>query len=293
VYTVLEAALAARYPDGGFELILLHSRFNSRDRSQKETLILERTGVGSDRQGRTIVVATQVVEVSLNIDLDTLYTEAAPLEALLQRFGRVNRGRPPGSPLADVFVLREQPDNVSRIYDPALIDAALACLETADGGPVDERRVNDWLAQVYTGAALERWEMLYQERWDGFQRDVLAALRPFRASDLDRLFYQMFDSVDVVPFEHLSHYQAHIARGEYLEAAGWHVSIAWRDYVRLERAQRAWADERTHAGDPVYVVNAPYSFAYGLDLYAAAAAEAANQQPMTDIDRYDVPSEAD
>jgi len=55
-------------------------------------------------------VATQVVEVSLNIDMDTLYNENAPLEALLQRFGGLTVHD--GVSSADVYVVREQPENV-------------------------------------------------------------------------------------------------------------------------------------------------------------------------------------
>jgi len=66
---------------------LLHSRFIYKHRCEKEDRI--------DRWIREkksfILVATQVVEVSLDISFDFMVTECAPLEALVQRFGRVNR----------------------------------------------------------------------------------------------------------------------------------------------------------------------------------------------------------
>ena len=70
---------------------LLHGRFNMRDRSEKEQIIRNATGSKSDARRPIVLVATQAVEVSLDIDLDTIYTEPAPLEALVQRFGRINR----------------------------------------------------------------------------------------------------------------------------------------------------------------------------------------------------------
>lgn len=294
VHTVLEKKLRERYPDSqDFELILLHSRFNSRDRHGKETTIMKRTGVNSSERGRTIVVATQVVEVSLNIDLDTLYTEAAPLEALLQRFGRVNRGRPPGTPPADVYVAREQPDNVKHIYSPDLITAALTCLVGVDGNPIDESRVNEWLARVYTGEALEAWQADYDASWNSFQHEVMAALRPFCASSLDQLFFQMFDSIDVVPMQHLGHYEQLMRAGKYLEAAGWHISIAWREYARLEQMSHAWQEKLDGKYD-VYVVNVPYSSDSGLDLYSVyTSKDPAKHLPATPLDDYEVPMEAD
>ena len=60
---------------------LLHGRFNMRDRSEKEKLIRDATGATSEKRQPIVLVATQAVEVSLDIDLDTIYTEPAPLEA--------------------------------------------------------------------------------------------------------------------------------------------------------------------------------------------------------------------
>lgn len=75
--------------DQGFKAICYHSRFINKHRSQKEEKIFE-----LDRKNNGgILIATQVVEVSLDIDFDILFTENAPIDAIIQRAGRVNRKR--------------------------------------------------------------------------------------------------------------------------------------------------------------------------------------------------------
>lgn len=80
-------------------ILLIHSRFKRGDRIIKEKQLM-----GVDDEGKItnkfntsndacIVVSTQVVEVSLDISFDLMITETAPLDALIQRFGRVNRKR--------------------------------------------------------------------------------------------------------------------------------------------------------------------------------------------------------
>lgn len=73
----------------GEDIKLLHSRFNQEDRNRIEDEII----------GRSLpkaLVATQVVEVSLDIDFEQAFFEPAPIDALIQRMGRVNRsGRKP------------------------------------------------------------------------------------------------------------------------------------------------------------------------------------------------------
>jgi len=70
--------------------MLIHSRYRRKDRAELERRLKEDFDKGS---GPCIVVSTQVVEVSLDISFDRMITEAAPLDALIQRFGRVNRKR--------------------------------------------------------------------------------------------------------------------------------------------------------------------------------------------------------
>src|SRR5581483_7526029 len=127
---------------------LLHGRFNGRDRLTKEALVRDATGSRSENRRAIVLVATQVVEVSLDIDLDVIYTDPAPLEALLQRFGRVNRRRL-NTAGARVNVFREPIPDKPRPYVPELIGAALEVLEKHDREWIDEARVSDWLDEIY------------------------------------------------------------------------------------------------------------------------------------------------
>jgi CRISPR-associated endonuclease/helicase Cas3 len=72
--------------------LLLHSRFKRGDRAERERRLTEEFDKETN-PGPCLVVSTQVVEVSLDISFDRMITEAAPLDALIQRFGRVNRRR--------------------------------------------------------------------------------------------------------------------------------------------------------------------------------------------------------
>ncbi len=74
-------------------LKLIHSRFTLEDRKKIEEEIYEKfknPKPENEEEGK-ILVATQVVEASLDIDADILYTELAPIDALVQRMGRVYR----------------------------------------------------------------------------------------------------------------------------------------------------------------------------------------------------------
>lgn len=78
--------------------MLIHSRFKRGDRVALETkLKSEFNGDGSIEYGNglmpCLVVSTQVVEVSLDISFDRMITQCAPLDSMIQRFGRVNRKR--------------------------------------------------------------------------------------------------------------------------------------------------------------------------------------------------------
>lgn len=75
------------------QVIVLHSQFIMPDRAEKETELTRRIGKHSTAQqrNRLVVVGTQVLEQSLDIDFDCMVTDLCPMDLLLQRIGRLHR----------------------------------------------------------------------------------------------------------------------------------------------------------------------------------------------------------
>lgn len=78
-----------------FEVVLFHAQFLMPDRAELEKMLLKKLGKDSDRSVRDhlIVIGTQVLEQSLDIDADLLITDLCPMDLLLQRIGRLHRHR--------------------------------------------------------------------------------------------------------------------------------------------------------------------------------------------------------
>ena len=97
------AEFQARLP--AEHLLLFHARFALRDRLDMEARVLNSFGKDSTaelRAGR-LLIATQVVEQSLDVDFDLLVTDLAPIDRIIQRAGRLRRHRRSvdGTPLSD------------------------------------------------------------------------------------------------------------------------------------------------------------------------------------------------
>lgn len=74
------------------DVVTLHTaRFAKDDRELLDQAIEDRFGKRANAHGGVIAVATQTVQQSLDLDADILFTDLAPMDVLLQRFGRVHR----------------------------------------------------------------------------------------------------------------------------------------------------------------------------------------------------------
>jgi len=71
---------------------LLHSRYPFKVRHQKETRIIEKYGIRKEEDPAShILVSTQIIEQSLDLDFDLMISELAPIDLIFQRMGRLHR----------------------------------------------------------------------------------------------------------------------------------------------------------------------------------------------------------
>ncbi|MBI5641766.1 MAG: CRISPR-associated helicase Cas3' [Nitrospirae bacterium] len=108
---------------------LLHSRFPFWRREEIEDEWMKRFGKSGETRGRSILVSTQIVEQSVDLDADLMITELAPTDMLLQRLGRLwrhDRGQRRPVDTARLCIIKEEKSlDEFRDMKPKEIKAAL------------------------------------------------------------------------------------------------------------------------------------------------------------------------
>lgn len=144
--------LKEKYPS--IPILLLHSRFRRGDRNEKEKQLigLDENGNPTDEFNTSnracIVVSTQIVEVSLDISFDVMITETAPLDAMIQRFGRINRKRTIERQIKDVYVIAPpETKKEAKPYDVEVLKRSFD--EIADGEILKERNLQAKIDVVF------------------------------------------------------------------------------------------------------------------------------------------------
>lgn len=108
-----------------------HGRFARPDRLRLDAEVERVLGKRRERQGGLVLIGTQTLEQSLDIDADLLITDLAPMDVLLQRIGRLHRharARPEGFAQSRAIVL------VPETFDASLA-ATISSLSQPRGGP--------------------------------------------------------------------------------------------------------------------------------------------------------------
>jgi CRISPR-associated endonuclease/helicase Cas3 len=132
--------------DSDIPAMLIHSRYKRSERAELEDEI----DVFEKHDGPCAVFSTQVVEVSLDISFDAMITDAAPLDGLVQRFGRVNRRRSEETigQLKPIYVIAPPEDEGAILpYDAATVRKSFEALP--DDDVLREAEVQDRIDAVY------------------------------------------------------------------------------------------------------------------------------------------------
>ena len=156
--TVNRAQTAVEHIRNGItdKVLLYHAQFIMPDRAAKEEELIKNIGKDStpdDRKG-FVVVGTQVLEQSLDIDFDLLITDICPVDLLLQRIGRLHRHsrtRPAGLETPYCYVITDEYENENsgskKIYGKWLLNETLEQLPESVTLPDD---ISPLVQKVYS-----------------------------------------------------------------------------------------------------------------------------------------------
>jgi len=227
---------------------LLHSKFMLRDREEIEKSL----------DKLDLLVGTQAIEVSLDIDYDVLYSEPAPIDALIQRFGRVNRRGWEKDRIAPVNIFSEGSENDKYIYNTEIVRKTIHNLENVDilKENIIQKLVDNIYSNGYVGKDKEDFERV-QKHFESFNKQIVPFIND---NESEMEFYSLFQSYEVVPFKYKLDYLDEIEEGRYFEAMSYFLSISIGQFKKLEKNGNVELDNDT------YFVNAFYDKKVGLKL---------------------------
>lgn len=195
---------------------LLHGGFHRKDRKE-----IEKSITADDRKERPrLLIATQAVEVSLDIDYDVAFIENAPIDALIQRFGRVNRAGKRKKP-SEIYLFENSIGNTKRIYDKAIVDETWRVLLKLDGQELSEQHLVDACDEVYEKGYTEEQERNFQI---GFTHERIVNFEhTFHAGDWADWVEDVIDKsnlkIDILCANLRSDFEARRKEGKYIEAS--------------------------------------------------------------------------
>lgn len=190
---------------------LLHGKFILKDREEIERKLND----------LDLLIGTQAIEVSLDIDYDVVYTEPAPFDALIQRFGRVNRRGWSENIVKPVNIFTYGSDNDKFIYNQEIVKKTLDKLKDVD--LLKESIIQEILDDIYGDGFSDKDQETFDEVKDSFE-SVTTNLIPFKNSS-NLSFYKLFNSIEVVPFKYCEEYFEKVDNKEFFEAMGYCLNI--------------------------------------------------------------------
>lgn len=194
------------------DLLLYHSQFIKKDRKTKENEIEEKDAW---KEKGLVLISTQMVEISLDINFEVLFTELAPIDSLVQRMGRINR-RKDSKQLGKIFIqthvdCRNKKGDWSYPYRKEIIDCSKDILQEGNPSLGD---LADWVSLLYKNLLeMEQIQLEFENKFGkGFKKyetiiergpyslrfstdNVEEIAKILKLRDID----EKFEKIDVIP----------------------------------------------------------------------------------------------
>lgn len=169
---------------------LIHSRFTRKDRALKEKEVL---ADGQNYESRSIWVSTQIVEASLDIDFDVLFTESAGVDSLFQRFGRCYRKREYRGDEANVHIFSSN----DKVYENGIRERSFEKLKEYDLQIVSEEDKQDIIKYVYDKEFLE--DTKYMKKYRIYKTLLQSGFHSTNKDKAQYLFRKISNNYKVIP----------------------------------------------------------------------------------------------
>lgn len=185
---------------------LLHSRLPEKRKSE----VISELKSKLNAREKVILVATQVVEASVDLDFDAMITEISPIDSQVQRWGRIYRNRDQDytldSPNIVIFVGERDSENGKHNIDRGtravygqgvareVLEKTIEVLKSLEGKLLDYKAERDAIKNVYAGEILQEYKKQV--------KNILSKLDYFtleKKSEAQRVFRQMGGVYFVIP----------------------------------------------------------------------------------------------
>lgn len=213
--------------------LLLHGSFNSSDRNINEQILLNAERINNSSKSINLLIGTQAIEVSLDIDYDLIYSEPAPIDALIQRFGRVNRKRE--KDICPCYVFSNNNKSDYYIYDKQLIEKTIEVFQenqATNNGVIDENDLQKYIDKVYpdwSEESLEIFNFIYK-----MLKESVENLTPMlHSKQKEEDFYKQFDGIRILPQSLKQKFEDYLDNYDFINAENLKVQIRSNRFLQF------------------------------------------------------------
>ncbi len=258
--------------DDSLNVNLLHSLFNNNDRSIKEQNIKDFTDKNNEQKG--IWVTTQIVEASLDVDFDYLFTEMSPLDSQFQRYGRCYRKRKFSGNEPNIYIYTENASGVGSVYDKEIFDKSIKILNPYDNSILQENTKVQLVDKLYSKEMLKGTKFLktfiescnFLEHVTPYEFNNKEAQKVLRDIDSVRVMPETIYNENLDLFEKIKEENKDIRRKVYRDINNLTISIPRQKLLKYEKLNSNLLVTEIESIDGIYLINSKYTEKEGLCL---------------------------